>query len=172
MNNNETLVLKEIFARPTYKFHIRELAKLAKLNPNTIINIADNLVKESILIKEKKKHITEIYFNFNNQDSIILKKLFNLNQIYQSGIIKILKEQYNPEAIVLMGSYSRGEDIENSDIDLVIISKKKELINLKEYEEFLNHKIHLLTPTYKEMSDEFYINFINGIVLYGAITKK
>jgi len=171
-NTNKQKILKEIFSKPTYKFHIRELAKLTSLNPNTIINLSENLIKEGILLKIKRKHLTEIYLNFENPKTVIKKKMFNLSQIYDSGLVKFLAEKYEPEAISVIGSYSRGSDIENSDIDIVVISKKRELINLTCYEKILNRKIHLLPLNYKDMSDEFYINFINGIVLYGAINKK
>ena len=172
MNNNEEQILKEIFAKPTYRFHIRELAKLTNLNPNTIINLSESLVKEGILIREKKKHLTEIYFNFENPKAVTKKKLFNLSKVYDSKIVDFLAKKLEPESISIMGSYSRGQDIEGSDIDVVIISKKEEYPNLSEYEKFLGRKVHLIITHYKKMSEEFYINFINGIVLYGAITTR
>jgi len=173
MNNNEEIFLEQIFAKPTYKFHIRELAKITKLNPNTIINISKKLIKEGILVVEKKKHITEIFFNLGNPEAVIRKKIFNLKQIYDSRIIDIIKEKFQPEAVVIIGSYSRGEDIEDSDIDIVAVSKKDyETISLKKFEDFLKRKVHVIITDYKQMSEEFYINFINGIVLYGAINKK
>lgn len=173
MNNNEEILLKQIFEKPTYKFHIRELAKITSLNPNTIINISKKLVKDGILLKEKKRHVTEIFFNFDNPNAIIKKKIFNLKQIYNSGVLDIIIEKFSPEAIIIMGSYPRGEDIEDSDIDIVAISKKDyQAINLEKFERILGRKIHLIITNYKDMSEEFYINLINGIVVYGAITKK
>ena len=173
MNNNEEILLKQIFAKPTYRFHIRELAKLTRLNPNTIINISEKLIKEGILLKEKKKHITEIFFNSENQNAIIKKKIFNLKEIYDSKLLDIVIENFTPEAVVIMGSYPRGEDTEDSDIDIIAISKKDyKDINLEKFETFLSRKIHLIITNYKNMSEEFYVNFINGIVISGAITKK
>jgi len=172
MNNNEGKILKEIFAKPAYKFHVRELAKITKLNPNTILNIAERLVKEGVLLKEKKRHVTELYFNTENPRAKIKKKMYNLAKVYESGVADFLYEKYVPEAIVLMGSYSRGEDTENSDIDLAIISNKEGHPDLSNYEKFLNRKIHLIVTNYKRMSEEFYINMVNGVVLRGAISKK
>lgn len=53
------------------------------------------------------------------------KRLFNLSEIYKSGIIDFLIKEYSPNSISLIGNYSRGEDIEKSDVDIVVISDKK-----------------------------------------------
>jgi len=170
--DNEQKVLKILFENPTTKFHLRELARISKLNPNTIINIIKKLEKEKLILKEKKKYITEIYANTENKRFTTQKKIFNLKQIYESGMIDFLTKKYNPEAISIIGSYATGEDIEKSDIDTVIITKIKEDSNMLKYEKIFNRKIHLIATDYKEMSNEFYINLINGILLYGYIDKK
>jgi len=170
--DNRQKILKILFDNPTNRFHLRELARISKLNPNTIINITKKLEKDKLVLKEKKRHITEIYANIENKEFTIKKRIFNLEQIYKSGIINFLIEKYKPEAISLIGSYSQGEDMENSDIDIVIITKLKEDSNMTKYEKTLNRKIHLIATDYKEMSNEFYINLINGILLYGYINKK
>ena len=167
--NNKIKLLKIIFENPTTKFHLRELARLTKLMPNTIINISNKLLKEKLIIKEKRKHIVEISANIENEDFIIQKKLFNLQQIYCSGIIKFLKQKYSPKLISVIGSFSKGEDIENSDIDLVLITTKEKREELTKFEKKLSRKIHLLLTDYKKISKEFYTNLINGVVLYGFI---
>ena len=40
-------------------------------------------------------------------------------------IVKAIKETLNPEKIILFGSYSRGEQTKDSDIDLAVIKKDK-----------------------------------------------
>ncbi len=170
MDNNEESFLEEVFAKPNYKFHIRELARLTKLNPNTIINIAKNLERQGIIKKINRKHIVEISLNLEDKKTQWRRKLFNLKQVYNSGLTDFLIEKYSPNSISLIGSYSRGEDIENSDIDIVIFSSKKLLLDLSAYEKKLRRKIHLIFPE-KSISDEFFNNLINGVVLYGAIRK-
>lgn len=49
-------ILKELFRKPDYKFHIRELARITKLNPNTIINLTNRLEKESCNQGDKKTY--------------------------------------------------------------------------------------------------------------------
>lgn len=171
--NNKDKILKVLFENPTTKYHIRELARIAKLNPNTIINITNELEKEGIIIRERKKHLVEISGNIENQLFVQTKRIFNLSQIQKFGLIEFLQEKYSPKAISLIGSYSRGEDIEKSDIDIVIISNPHDKsTDLSKYEKILNRKIQLIITDYKNMSNEFYINLINGIVLSGYLEKK
>jgi len=167
--NNKEKILRELYLNPTYKFHLRELSRKTKLNPNTILNITDKLKEQGFIIKQKHKNIVEIFLNIENPDLIFRKKLFNLFQIHESGIIPVLIKEFSPKSISLIGSYSRGEDIEKSDIDIVIISENNKLINLSKFEKKLNRRIHLLTAEKEKMSKEFLNNLINGIVLYGAI---
>jgi len=168
---NEMKVLKIFFDNPSSRFHIRELARKLKLNPNTILNITNNLCKKDLLVKEKKKYLVEIYVNRTNLFKT-LKRLDNLKRLFFSGLIKLLSEEFNPELISVIGSYSLGEDLEESDIDLVVISNKEKSLSLEKFEKNLNRKIHLIVTDYSSISDEFYINLINGVLLQGYIKKK
>jgi len=165
-------ILKIIYENPTTKFHIRELARFTKLNPNTVINILKDLQKEKMLKVEKKKYITEISANIENQEFINRKRIFNLSQLYDSGLINFLIKEYNPKAISVIGSYSKGEDIEKSDTDIIVIGEKEKYEDLTKFEKILSRKIHLIITEYKKISEEFYVNLINGIILYGYIDKK
>ena len=172
MKTNYDKVLNVFFDNPTEKFYIREIARLTKLNPNTILNITEQLVKEDLIKREKKKHIVEFSANtgekFKNS-----KRSYNFSKIFINELIDVLDKKFSPDAISVIGSYSRGEDIEDSDIDIVVISKKEyENISVEKYEKELNRKIHLIVVNYNKMPDEFYTNLINGIILRGYIKKK
>jgi predicted nucleotidyltransferase len=164
-------ILGILFKNPTTKFHIRELARISNLNPNTVINSIKDLEKENLIKKEEKKHIVEIYLNLENKKIILKKRIFNISQIYDSGIVDFLIENYSPNSISLIGSYSKGEDIENADIDIVIFSENQKVISLTKFEKFIGRKIHLLIIKKEKISDEFFNNLINGFVLYGYIRK-
>lgn len=173
MIDNEEKILNIFFDYPTKKFHIRELSRISKLNPNTVINILENLRKEGLIERKKKKHLVEVSAIVEEKFKTS-KRLSNLKRLYGSEIINFLKNEFLPEAIVVIGSYSTGEDIENSDVDLIVISKKDYIKNmgLNKFEKSLNRKIHLIVTGYSSISEEFYLNLINGIVLYGYLDKK
>lgn len=170
MKDNKTKVLSKLFEKPEYHFHIRELARETHLNPNTIITIVNQLEKESLIIKKKYKHLVEVYCNYDTPRYKRKKQLFNIAMIQESDLLEKLIKFYNhPKAIILFGSFSRGEDWSNGDIDLAVISAKKEKINLSSFEKKLKRNIHLLVFDYKDISDKFYNNLINGFVLYGFL---
>ncbi|MBR9701991.1 nucleotidyltransferase domain-containing protein [Candidatus Pacearchaeota archaeon] len=169
--SSEEKILGVFFNFPLEKFHIREIARLSKLNPNTVLNVLRNLENEKLIIRKKKSHIVEVSANLN-EGFKRLKRINNLERIYESGIVDFLMEKFSPEAISVVGSYSAGEDVESSDIDIVVVTKGNSEISLSKFEKFLGRKIHLIITDYKSMSEEFYINLINGVVLYGYLDKK
>jgi hypothetical protein len=74
----------------------------------------------------------------------ILKRAYNNLSLFGSGLINYLKDAYEePEAIVVFGSYSRGKDISQSDIDIVVATKKEAQLDLNEFEKHLKRKISL-----------------------------
>ena len=171
-SENQNKILNLFFEFPSGKFHIRDISRRVELNPNTVLNIVNQLVKDKLLIREKKPHLVEIRANIDEK-FIRLKRIYNLNRIYENGFIEFLMNKFSPESISLIGSYSRGEDVEESDIEIVIITKKEyETLSLLKFESKLKRKIHLIISDYKKLSDEFYINLINGIVLEGYLNKR
>lgn len=74
-----------------------------------------------------------------------------------------------PDAIFLFGSASRGEDKENSDID-IYVKLKSSGINTESFEKQLRRKINILfEENFKELSPELKNNIVNGIKLKGYL---
>jgi len=170
---NQDKVLEVFFDNPTEKFYIREIARITRLNPNTIINISEKLIREGLIKREKKEHVVELSADLDNENFKNKKRLSNFRRILECGIVNILKSKFDSEVISIIGSYSRGEDIGESDIDIVVMTKKEyEDTDLKKYEKILNRDIHLIVTDYTKISDEFYTNLLNGIILYGYMRKK
>jgi predicted nucleotidyltransferase len=150
---------------------VRELAKITKLNPNTVIKFLKYLEEKKLILKETKMHVVEFWLNLNNKDVIWKKKLNNLQNIFSSGILDYLVKYYSPKSISLIGSYSRGEDIENSDIDFIIVSNETKIADVSKFEKMFSRKIHLLSIRDK-ISEELFNNLINGTLLYGFVRGK
>lgn len=162
-------VLEVFFENPSREFHLRELSRLLKLSMPTIISTTDKLAKERLIIKEKGKVTTKVMANRDNIDFTRLKRLHNLDLIYKSSFISHISESYNqPKAIILFGSFSRGEDVEKSDIDIAVMTNKKLNLDLSEYENILKKAINLHEVNLDKVSKEFKANLANGIVLEGS----
>ena len=162
-------VLAIFFENPSREFHLRELSRLLKLSMPTIISATDKLAKENLITKEKGKVVTKVTANRDNIDFTRLKRMHNLELIYQSSIIDHISESYNnPKAIILFGSFSRGEDIEKSDIDVAVMTNKRLSLDLLKYEKILKKPISIHEVNLDKISKEFKANLLNGIVLEGS----
>jgi len=70
----------------------------------------------------------------------------------------------------LFGSYSRGDDLITSDIDIAIIGRKEKNTDLSEYEKKLERKIILnFYPSFSKIHKNLKENILNGDVLVGGI---
>src|SRR3989339_1538320 len=158
---------------PEKEFHVRELAKLVKKSPTTVSKYLKQLEKENVLLSEER--LNHLFFKANTEhDSFKDKKLFyNLQRIRKSGLIGYISQVYNPEAIILFGSFAKAENIGRSDIDLLIITPVKKEVNIEKYEKNLNHKVQLFLHAKKDIEDmknknpKLLNNFINGVKIYG-----
>ena len=65
-----------------------------------------------------------------------------LNEIFTSGLHRYLNEKLGENSCILFGSCARGDYYEDSDIDMLVQSKKIRL-DLSEYEKKLKRKINL-----------------------------
>ena len=66
----------------------------------------------------------------------------------------------------VFGSYSCGEDIEGSDIDVLIVSKVKKELNYKDIEEKLERNFHfIIVSSLKELDQPLQENILRGWIL-------
>jgi predicted nucleotidyltransferase len=168
MLNNYQKILAVLFEQPEYKFHLRELARRTNLNPNTILNITKILEEQKVILRKKEKNLLIITNNTESLEYKKKKQLFNLSLLYESGLIDYLNEYYHsPSLIILFGSFSRGEDWSDSDIDIAINTAKKERPDLSKWERQFKRRIHLFHFDYAHLSEELTVNLINGFILKG-----
>jgi predicted nucleotidyltransferase len=166
------LKIKEyFFVNPNSKHRVRELERILKLPLPSVIKYCKDLEKEKILQIISIGNVNFYTANQNNENYILEKKLFNLKQIFDSGLIDYLKIELSNPPIILFGSYSKGEDIENSDIDIYIQTISKKEIKFEKFEKYLKRNIQIIKfKSLKEISNKNLANnIINGIILNNYI---
>lgn len=167
--DNNLKVMELFFKFPYRSFHIRELARLTGLSSTGMIKIVKRLKKEHLLVSRREKITEEIRPDFEGR-FLLMKRLYNLHSLYDSGLIEHIKKFYElPKGIILFGSYSNGIDTEKSDIDLAIITKNKEMPDLDMYESKLMRKINLHLIDLNKVGKNFKNSLANGIVLEGFV---
>lgn len=161
------------FEEPTKEHYLIEISKKAQLShtsvKNHLITLKNlSIIKESIERKGKRKF--PLYkADINNKNYRENKKLYNIFQLRNLGLINYLKDRLMPRAIVLFGSYQKGEDVESSDIDL-FVGCKEENLDLLKFKRKLKRNIQLhFKENFKDYPPELKNNIINGLVLDGYL---
>ena len=165
-------VFSEFAKNPTKPYQIRELSKEIGL-ATTSIKLHLKELEKNNFIKHEKVGVYKAYkANFNDENFKFYKKLFNLTTLKECGLINELEKQLSPDVIILFGSYSKGEDIENSDIDIFALAKEKAM-DLKKYEKSLGRNIQLFfSEDLNKLPKELFNNILNGVILNGFIRWK
>ena len=152
-------------------FQLREISRKIKLAPKSVKLYLDELKKDNLIIKKEHRiHKYPVYYANRDGDYFkFLKKINTIKSIKESGLLDYLDEKCMPDAIILFGSASRGEDIMGSDIDLYLQCEEKKL-DLSKYEKALRRRINLLFDAcFNKLSIELKNNLINGDRLKGYL---
>ncbi len=164
-------IAEYFFINPTAELRVRQIERTIKVPLPSAIRYTQELEKEGLL---KSAIIADIKLYSADRSSkrfLLAKRLFNIEQLFSSGLIEFLIEKYSNPSIVLFGSYSRGEDVEESDIDLFIQTPSKTVLNLTRFEKVFKRKIQIFQ--YKNINyannKDLANNIINGITLNGMI---
>lgn len=165
-------IINLIFKNPERWIHIRKMARKLKISPETVRKHLDGLKKQDIVEGRKEGNLLQFRANIENESYKHEKMLYNLRTIHDSGVVNFLHEYYSPKAIVLFGSYARGEDLSASDVDIGIVTSNKKRPDLSIFEKKLARKINLSLFTKKDVSNEFFTNIINGIVVKGVLKNE
>jgi predicted nucleotidyltransferase len=159
------------FLSPTKKHYLMDISRKTGLAHTSVKANLEILTKKGFIIesieKRGERKFPLYHANLDNKSFRKYKTIHNFMSI--SELIEYIQEKSMPKSIVLFGSYQRGEDTEDSDIDLFIECKKEEF-DLKPFEKKLERKIQLhFNENFKKYPIELKNNIINGIVLSGYL---
>ena len=159
------------FTYPSAKMRVREIERVLKIPLPSVIRYCKELEKESILARGSIGSVNFYVANRTNETYLLEKKLYNIKTMYDSGLIERIKRELSNPAIVLFGSYARGEDTEESDIDVCIETPSKKSVQLETFERVLKRKIQVFVQkNLCELSNPHLANnIINGIILNGYV---
>lgn len=160
-------VLEIFFVEPTSIHFIKEIGRRINLAPTSVRPGIKTLIKLKLVKKKQSRPFDGFIADRENGDFIYYKRVYNLYALKE--LKSAIVEACYPRLLVLFGSYSIGEDVETSDIDLFIISKTRKEINFNEFERKLKRKINLMiVEDFDKMDDVIKKKIFNGIVLYGG----
>jgi len=156
-------------------FTVRSLAKTAKVSVNETALTVQDLEKFGIIGIQPIGRAYDLYLNEKNY---ILKKIiepiFDAEKKTFKELLRILKNSLATKKITsaaLFGSVSKGEEKENSDIDLLIISDNFDHANFvaslaaDEVLEVFHSKISPIIFTRKEFVSKKNGNLVQSIIM-------
>ncbi len=98
------------------------------------------------------------------------------NKIYTIEEIKLITkpifEKYNIKKAYLFGSYARGEARVNSDIDIMIVKEKSNIITLLNLAEFEAELQQALSKEVDVITEETYLDDVVEDNKYGKLAKE
>ena len=165
-------ILRFLFVNAGKQFNARAISKNLEVSQPAISKALPFLEKQGYISVKKDKESKRLSIELNTDNHLIigLKRADNLKQIYEAGLAQFLSEKFPGCTIVLFGSYSRGEDTINSDIDIAIIGAKEKEFELKNFEDTLKKKIIIqYYENFKGIHKHLKENIFNGIVISGGI---
>ncbi len=179
IQNSLQRVLEVLFCYPEKEFSLSDMAKEAGVAKPHIGAILCELERLGLITITKLTKIWRIKANQQSGNFIKSKIVYNLNFIYQSGLVEFLSDHFgNPKAIVLFGSFRQGEDFSTSDIDIAIETdeaeeyKTVELRILSDFEKEIGRRMQIHCFNRKNIDTHVFNNIANGIVLSGFLEVK
>ena len=155
---------------PTREFAYREIERGTGVSVATVSRNVKGLEEKGLIKTRKTTNAIFVSAALDNDHVIQMKRVRNLESLYTSGLVDHLLRILRPDVLVLFGSYSRGYDQEDSDIDIAVICGRENESDLKMYEEGLARTISLTRITDMEnVSNEFKNTLANGIILSGSL---
>ena len=172
LTNLQQEVLRILFIKAGMLLNQRQIANISQVSPPAIMKALPNLEKENLIriMQDKETKRWSIELNRANPKAMQLKRVDNLKQIYESGLADFMEKEFAGATIILFGSYSRGDDIINSDMDIAVIGRKEKDVDLTEYEKGLERKIIInFYDSFKNIHKHLKENLSTGIMIIGGI---
>ena len=165
LKSKKTGLIESFYENPLSKFTVRELAARSGLSRSTVQYQLKQLKEEGIVSKDNQW--IDNWYNRYRKTSYFVEKM------YCCGLIDYLEKELASSAIVLFGSFRKGESVSESDVDIFIECAKERDLNLRKFEKKLGHRIELFTkPKITLLPKRLLNNVVNGIKLKGYFTVK
>jgi len=163
-------ILGYILEHPSEKINMNGLARKLNLSPGQIHKYVSILRKTGLVSKDRLQELPI---------TSALRLLWNLLRIQKEELIQTLNRHFpKSKGIGIFGSWARGSNLEESDLDIWIkMEKEPGDLELAKARKELERKmgvsvdITVVTPQrleyFKQKSDAFYFSLYNGILMWG-----
>jgi len=169
-------VLYSFFSFPEQAIGLNDLSEQIGASKTGTKAAVAHLLREGFLNKEEVGNAWRLSAKPKNPFTITRKIPYNLQVIYESGLISTIYNKIpSARAIILFGSYRWGTDNEKSDIDIaveVLENRNMRIENLGIIERFgfrtkVAVNLHIFSRNRVDLN--LFTNIANGILLDGLL---
>ena len=147
-------LLSKLMMNSDQRFYLRELSRDLKIPYSMLYKEEKNLVSLGILCEEKRGNVTFVYVNkkipyFVELKSLIVKTA-GLGDIVKTTLLELSGIKY----ALIYGSFASGEELESSDVDLLIVGNVNEenvLKTVSQIEDKVSREINYILWGEKEV---------------------
>lgn len=164
------------FAFPDKVLSLSDIANLLDIHKTTANKCIKLLAEQKFLNIEVIGRVWRISCNNRHSFLITRKVPYHLQLIYETGIVEAIKQKVpSAKSITLFGSYRKGDDVAQSDIDIAVevVDQTQEAIKqigvVKKLGMRKDVPINIHIFTRKKISLNLFNNIANGIVLDGFL---
>jgi predicted nucleotidyltransferase len=164
-------IMRVLFIKTGKSINARVISKLLNVSQPAVSKALPLLEKLEFvkLEKDKESKRWSIELNRDNKYALGLKRADNLKQLYDSGLVQWIWNNFQGSAVILFGSFAFGEDTINSDIDLAVIGSEKKELKF-DFEKILERPIIInYYKSFKSIDNNLLNNILNGIILKGSV---
>lgn len=169
LDTRRDAVLVDLLRHPRTPSSIREIARRTDTSPTWVSKTVDELEAGGLVTVDEEATARKVR-PAETERVRQLRQVVNLHLVHESGLVQTLVEAYgHPQAIVLFGSFARGEDSEASDVDVAVLTTRSEDIDVGTFSDLLQRPIRLQEIDPRRMTPAFADALANGIVLHGYL---
>jgi predicted nucleotidyltransferase len=153
---NQALILEIFFNHPESAYYLRQISRFLNKKPGVFQRDINNLVKNGIL--ESYYQGNNRFFKINKNHPLYkeLKSIFFKTIGIKGKLERIVKDIKGIKEAFIYGSFAKGEEQEQSDIDLCVIGTIDEnslIKKLTELEKKIDREINYILISEKEYKD-------------------
>ncbi len=179
LTKNQSLLLRLFYTNPKKSFYMQEIGKIIGKKPGVFQRMLNTLVEEGLLKSEYRANARYFQANTDNPLYPEFRKIIAKSAGVETSLRDLVEQIKDIKIAILYGSFAKGTDRKDSDIDLLIVGKpkaedkllKKLPILEKEMQREINYKLYSEKEFSKKRkeSDVFLEEVLNdkNIVLKG-----
>ncbi len=171
-------ILIWFFTFPTREMGLSDLAKALGISKTTANVTVGRLADEGFLVIKVIGRTWRISCNQAHIYNYSRKIAYNLLTIYESRILEnIHKVIQNPRAVIVFGSYRKGDNTEGSDIDVAVEVLGNEDVKVLQLGKIAvgfreNVPVNLYIFSRNKIDLNLFSNITNGIILEGFLEAR